>query len=179
MTSSAFILLPMYNPQQIVPSILPRFAGASRPSPEGLNVNSPGSRGTSEPGDRAFPSSSTPEGLNLCARHVSRFDPFGVESLFHFSPPVSPGAIHVEALRASALGSTGYQPVPSGNLPDGTAMTLENKRALRVCERASHSVGQVAQRDGLVARSTQTGGETVATARPSASDASTGRKTRG
>ncbi len=64
----------MYKPQQIVSSILPRFTGASRPSPEGLN---------------------------LCAHHVSRFDPFGVVAFHHALPPVSPGAIHVEALRAS------------------------------------------------------------------------------
>ena len=79
-------------------------------------------------------------------------------------------------------GSTGYQPVPSGNLPDGTAMTLENQQAFGAFERAPHSVGQVAQsRSGgrLLARSTQTGGEAVETARPSASDASTGRKPRG
>lgn len=79
----------------------------------------------------------------------------------------------------AAVGSTVYQPVPSGNLPDGTAVTLENMQAFGAFERAPHSVGQVAQRDGLVARSTQPGGETVATARPSASDASTGLKLRG
>ena len=79
----------------------------------------------------------------------------------------------------NVAGSTGYSPVPSGNLPDGTAGTLENQRALRVFGRAPHSVGQVSQRDGLVARSTQTGGEAVATALPSAPDASTGLKPRG
>ena len=57
------------------------------------------------------------------------------------------------------MGSTGYQPVPSGNLPDGMTVTLEDRRTLRVFERAPHSVGQVA-------RSTQPGGEAVETARP-------------
>jgi len=69
--------------------------------------------------------------------------------------------------------------VPSGNLPDGTAVTLENKKVSKAFERARHSVGQVAQRDGLVARSTQPGGEAVATARPSSSDTITGLKPRG
>ena len=75
-------------------------------------------------------------------------------------------------------GSTGYQPVPSGNLPDGMAVALENGNTFRVFEHAPHSVGQVAQRDGLVARSTRPGGEAVATARPSASDTITGLKPR-
>ena len=75
-------------------------------------------------------------------------------------------------------GSTGYQPVSSGNLPDGMAVTLENQPAFQAFERVPHSVGQVAQRDGLVARSTQTGGEAVEMARPSASDATTGLKPR-
>jgi len=79
----------------------------------------------------------------------------------------------------TGAGSTGYQPVPSGNLPDGTGVTLENEQAFRTFERARHSVGQVAQRDGLVARSTQPGGEAVETARPSASDRITGLKPRG
>ena len=57
-------------------------------------------------------------------------------------------------------------------MPDGMARTLENQQTFRMFERAPHFVGQVA-------RATQTGGEAVGTARPSASDASTGLKTRG
>jgi len=53
-------------------------------------------------------------------------------------------------------GSTGCQPVPSGNLPDGTE--VRSKTVVDSGNRyaALHSGRQVADRDGLVARSTQT-----------------------
>jgi len=59
-------------------------------------------------------------------------------------------------LDETSAGSTGYQPVPSSNLPDGTAGRSDiggNSRTNRVI---LHSGRQVADRDGLVARSTQT-----------------------
>ena len=64
------------------------------------------------------------------------------------------GAEATALSRKAGLSGTGYQPVPSGNLPDGTARTLENHSASRASEHAPRSVGQVAQRDGLVARAT-------------------------
>ena len=49
----------------------------------------------------------------------------------------------------------GYQPVPSGNLPDGTAMTCENQRVPGLFERLPLPLGRMPNGDGLVARATQ------------------------
>jgi hypothetical protein len=53
------------------------------------------------------------------------------------------------------LGSTGYQPVPSGNLPDGTGAGINEQlwRWLH-CNTRSHCGRQVADRGGQVARAT-------------------------
>ena len=71
------------------------------PSPEGLNVNSPGSRGTSEPGVTAERLRPTPAGVEPFGYRAARSStPPGSETLSHAQPPVAPGAIHVQALRA-------------------------------------------------------------------------------
>jgi len=59
-------------------------------------------------------------------------------------------------LDETVAGSTGCQPVPSGNLPDGTAGRSDIIGDFRNGYVASHSGRQVADRDGLVARPTQT-----------------------
>ena len=51
-------------------------------------------------------------------------------------------------------GRTGYQPVPSGNLPDGTAERSQIIENIENCCVPPNSSRQVADRDGLVARST-------------------------
>ena len=52
-------------------------------------------------------------------------------------------------------GSTGYQPVASGNLPDAMEVRLPKRSVFRASRTFPHSVRQVAERNGLVARSTQ------------------------
>ena len=55
----------------------------------------------------------------------------------------------------AVLGRTGYQPVPSGNLPDGTGgSSMDHPGAGFVGITHFHSARQVAERGGLVARTT-------------------------
>jgi cation/acetate symporter len=65
-------------------------------------------------------------------------------------------AVAIGKKATNTLGSTGYQPVPPGNLPGGTGATpLATTNAALAQNASPHSAGHVAQQDGLVARSTQ------------------------
>jgi len=57
---------------------------------------------------------------------------------------------------AQASGGTGYQPVPSGDPPDGAGRTTIGSTATSNASASSRPVGEVADRNGQVARSTQT-----------------------
>src|ERR1041385_7796504 len=56
------------------------------------------------------------------------------------------GLSHSTTAKPNAVGSTGYQPVPSGNLPDGMEGTLREDKDGQVFGRIPHSVRQVAER---------------------------------
>lgn len=62
------------------------------PSPEGLNVNGPGWRGTSEPGDQSCDWDATPDGVELDGvRWTRRATPSGSACLNVFTPGFTGG----------------------------------------------------------------------------------------
>ena len=60
-------------------------------------------------------------------------------------------------------GGTGYQPDPSGNLPNGMGSALEHSERVPIFKHCRRSVRQVAGRHRLVACATRAGRQTVET----------------
>jgi len=103
------------------------FNKGSIPNPNGIPSLSPGLRGTSYPGC-PMKTGTTLKGLRHAAPDKPGMDatPLGLEKIFDRFPRIAPASQPWADGRnpfgiETGAGSTGYQPVPSGHWPDGTA----------------------------------------------------------